>query len=265
MKEQIRSAWETRLADPGQEDDDIPGEFRFGLGRTTEIHDVKTSHRLFSVNNLRDLVRILRERSRINQKRELKTDLLYYANRNKYGSALLIPRRSRVETPLSGKVVILLDVSGSVPVQLVRQVVAAISNAEGTFNAGQGKRQGRLIAWSDSLCSDVPLNELDSIQTGGGTLLANGIRYCERYLDTESAFFIISDFQDDLAQWLNAARDLPGRRTAIGYGKTGRQTGDSGSLAEWFALVGSNGDYRKEAVSLENFVRVFDTLIIRNY
>ena len=255
-EEGIRDAWETRKTLlESMEGDEEEGEFRFGLGRTETITGGKTYHRLSVARNLRDLVRILQERSVIPRKGGFQTDHFYHVNRNKFNTDVLIPRRYRNEIHDSGKLCILLDVSGSVPVGLVRQVVGAIAKAE----RAPRRDPGRLVAWSDTLCTDVSLEDLQGIHTGGGTRLAEGIRYCKRYLDESSPFFIISDFQDDLAAWLDEARDIKGRKTAVGYGKTG-------SPAEaWFSRVGSNGDYRKKPVELKKFIEVFDTVLIRDY
>lgn len=254
----IRDAWETRgtLLDGVEDGEGLEGgDFRFGLGRTDNISGGKTYRRLSVAHNLQDLVRILQERSLTLRKSRIRTDHLYHANRNKFNTEVLIPKRYRSEIYTPAALCILLDVSGSVPTSLALQVVGAIAKAETALR----RDAGRLVAWSDSLCTDVSLDELEGVRTGGGTRLAEGIRYCKRYLDEHALFFIISDFQDDLAAWLDEARDIKGRKTAVGYGKTGL------SVEAWFSLTGSNGDYRKRPVDLKRFIEVFDMVLIRDY
>jgi hypothetical protein len=113
--------------------------------------------------------------------------------------------------------------------------------------------------WSDSLRNDLPISALETVSSGGGTVLGLGIEYCKRYLTEHSSFFIISDFQDDLAQWLAAARDIPCRKTAIAYTKTGHDT----SFEAWFSAIGSNADYHRRTVEPSEFTAMFDVVLIR--
>ncbi|MHC6201563.1 vWA domain-containing protein [Breznakiellaceae bacterium SP9] len=209
----------------------------------TELHDVK------------DLVRILRERSLLLARNRLHTDILYNINRNRFGD-VLIPRRCRIDNYHRYNLCILLDVSGSVPRGFVKRVIATIMRAEGSFN----RHSSRLICWSDCLCSDTVLSQIEAVSTGGGTMLGAGIEYCKRYLNEQSSFFIISDFQDDLNDWIAAAKGLTCKRTAIGYGRLIRES----SFAQWFAAIGSNANYRKNAVDIRQFVSVFDTVLLRD-
>jgi hypothetical protein len=251
MEDQIREQYE--LAEFQKDDEDEDDEAR--PGRSQGFTNARISRSVTECNDFYGLLNILRERSRSLKKSRLYTDLLYYANRNRFNAEILIPRRYRVDAWTQNSVCILLDVSGSVPLAFIKQAVGIIIQAEGVFD----RRRSRLVSWSDSLRDDEPLSGLRSVSSGGGTVLSGGIDYCKRYLTESSSFFIISDFQDDLGDWLTAAKSIPGRKTAIGYGKMGRDV----SFEQWFTAVGSNADYRKRPVEPGEFCAVFDVVLIK--
>jgi hypothetical protein len=224
-------------------------------GRTDTYADTQTLNTVTELRDVKDLERVLRERSFLLKRNRLHTDILYNINRNRFGD-ILVPRRYRVENYSLNNLCILLDVSGSVPPGFVKRVVRTIMGAQGSFN----KRLSRLVCWSDSLCSDTTLADIGVVSSGGGTVLGAGIEYCKRYLNERSSFFIISDFQDDLNHWISAARDLGCPKTAVGYGRLSRDA----SFEQWFYAVGSNANYRKTPVDIRRFVSVFDTVLLRD-
>jgi hypothetical protein len=224
-------------------------------GRTDNYADPQTLNTVTELRDVQDLARVLRERSFLLKRNRLHTDILYNINRNRFGD-ILVPRRYRVENYSLNNLCILLDVSGSVPPGFVKRVIRTIARAEGAFN----RRLSRLICWSDSLCSDASLADIGAVSSGGGTVLGAGIEYCKRYLNERSSFFIISDFQDDLNDWISAARNLGCSKTAVGYGRLNRDA----TFEQWFYAVGSNANYRKNPVDIRRFVSVFDTVLLRD-
>jgi hypothetical protein len=234
-------------------------------GRTDNYADTTTVNTVTELNDVKDLVRVLRERSLLLKRNRLHTDILYNINRNRFGD-ILIPRRYRVENYNLNNLCILLDVSGSVPQGFVKRVIQTIMRAEGALGGALNKHLSRLVCWSDSLCSDTSLADIGAVSSGGGTMLGAGIEYCKRYLGERSSFFIISDFQDDLNDWLAAARDLPCEKTAVGYGRFSRESswGGHSTFEEWFSAIGSNANYRKNPVDIRRFVSVFDTVLLRD-
>jgi hypothetical protein len=202
---------------------------------------------------LPQLPEILRERSLALKKIKMTNDLFYYENRNKYETGLLMPRRRRVEKLAAGNVVILLDVSGSIPATFTEAAVNAIIGAEDAFDA----ENSRLVCWSTELVEDTALFGIKKFAGGGGTSLAGGIEYCKKYIGDDSAFFIISDLQDEIAEWIEIAKTMYARKTVIAYNKFGT----SMSAEQWFSRVGSNADYRKEEVLLAEWSRHFDTFL----
>ena len=224
-------------------------------GRTDNYGDAQTLNTVTELRDVKDLARVLRERSFLLKRNRLHTDILYNINRNRFGETL-VPRRYRVENYSLNNLCILLDVSGSVPPGFVKRVIRTITRAQGAFN----RHLSRLVCWSDSLCSDTSLAEIGAISSGGGTVLAAGIEHCKQYLNERSSFFIISDFQDDLNDWIGAARSLGCSKTAVGYGRLNRDA----TFEQWFYAVGSNANYRKSPVDIRRFVSVFDTVLLRD-
>ncbi|MDR2796320.1 MAG: VWA domain-containing protein [Spirochaetaceae bacterium] len=227
---------------------------RVRRGRTTHITAVAALHSVSECDNLDQFINILRERGMVDKQRRIFTDMLYNANRNKFNSDIFIPRRRRVTDRTPAALCILLDVSGSVPAAFLKRIVHTIIQAEGFFN----KEKSRLVCWSDSLCSDTPLNELEKLTAGGGTILASGIEYCKKYLDENASFFIVSDFQDDIGDWISAAKNINTRKTAVGYAGPGRNL----KLSEWFSRAGSNADSHRAEVTLKDFSAVFDLVLL---
>jgi hypothetical protein len=233
---------------------DADGGERIKRGRTTNITGQATLHSISECGSIEQFLAILRERCITDKRRRLFTDMLYNINRNKFDSSLFIPRRLRVIDKTPAPVCILLDVSGSVPAALLKRIVRAIADAECFLD----KKKSRLVCWSDSLCQDAPLDEINNFTSGGGTILAPGIEYCKKYLSENASFFIVSDFQDDLSDWISAARTIRARKTAVAC------AADSGlNFTEWFSRAGSNANSHTEEVTPREFTAVFDTVLLR--
>ncbi|GMO31477.1 MAG: hypothetical protein Ta2F_06940 [Termitinemataceae bacterium] len=235
--------------------DDV-NDKRIKRGRTTHKSSANAVYSVSECTGLQDLLYILKERSFYQQKRKLYTNMMYHTNRNKFSSAVIIPRRHKINNSTPANLCILLDVSGSLPVVFLQNVVKTIIKGEGIFN----KSKSRLVCWSDYLISDTNFNDLSGIRSGGSTMLSGGINYCKRYLTEESAFFLISDFQDDLEDWIKCAKDIKAKKTAIGY----TNAVSSVSFAKWFSGIGSNSDSHRAELSVKQFTDVFDTVLLRS-
>jgi hypothetical protein len=224
-------------------------------GRT--LHHTKTeSGGSYTVTgtSIRELPEILKERSLALKKIKMTNDLFYYENRNKYETGLLMPRRRKIEKLAVGNVVILLDVSGSIPDSFTESAVNAIIEAQNTFDA----ENSRLVRWAADLVDDTDIFKINKVTGGGGTQLAGGIEYCKKHLTDNSVFFIISDLQDEIADWIKSVKTMNTRKTVIAYNKYGEPM----SAERWFSRAGSNADYRKEEVPLAEWSRHFDTLLV---
>jgi hypothetical protein len=231
------------------------GDERIRRGRTNRITGTAALHSISECVSLEQFLAILRERCVTDKKRRLFTDMLYNINRNKFGGDIFIPRRMRVIDKTPAPVCILLDVSGSVPPALLKRIVRTITQAEIFLD----KKKSRLVCWSDSLCSDTPLDGIRNFPAGGGTILAAGIEYCKKYLNENASFFIVSDFQDDLGDWINAARKIKARKTAVACAAAEPRL----NFTDWFSRAGSNANSHTTEVTPCEFSAVFDTVLLR--
>jgi hypothetical protein len=251
-EKQIQEAHETRktiIPCCGSEVDE-----RIRRGRTTSVTGQAALHSISECNSLEQFLAILRERSVTDKRRRLFTDMLYNINRNKFDSNIFIPRRLYVSDKTPVPVCILLDVSGSVPTALLKRIVRAIADVEYFLD----KKKSRLVCWSDGLCSDTPLEGINNFTAGGGTILAPGIKYCKKYLCDNASFFIVSDFQDDLGDWIRAARNISARKTAVACTAADARL----NFAEWFSRAGSNANSHTTEVTPAEFTAVFDTVLL---
>jgi len=148
--------------------------------------------------------------------RRIDTNLLYYANRKKISSSVVVPRRHTTERWVPTNVTIVVDVSGSVKTDYVERVINAIKDA----NTGIDLKSSRIIFCDTKVVSDESLGQREKyVYSGGGTNIAVGISYAlEKYVHKQTdKLFVISDFCDDLIEWQQAAQGRPGIKYAIGY------------------------------------------------
>jgi hypothetical protein len=112
---------------------------------------------------------------------------------------------------------IVVDISSSVPTAYVERVINSIVDT----NSGIDLKNSHIIFCDTQVQSDEIMSKRTrSVYRGGGTEIANGIKYvkeqgyCKKKTDK---LFIISDFEDNLENWLEEAIQIPGIKYAIGY------------------------------------------------
>lgn len=149
--------------------------------------------------------------------RKWNSDVLYNSNRGKFSSKVVVPRRHLTERWMPTEVHIIVDVSGSVPTDYVERVINSIV----ANNSGVDLTKSHIVFCDTKVVSDEIMSKrTKSVYAGGGTEIANGIKYvkekgyCSKKTDK---LFIISDFEDTLSKWVEEARDIPGQKYAIGY------------------------------------------------
>ena len=131
----------------------------------------------------------------------LKSDQLYYSNR-KPELEVIIPRRIYEPKQCFSRMVVLIDISGSMNEVLLAHVVSTLQALQPAF-----QKSARIIQWNTRLVSDDTLHNYTP-KIGGGTNIAGGIDYCKKYVDTKSVFIIISDMADNLDAWLEKGEGL---------------------------------------------------------
>ena len=144
-------------------------------------------------------------------------DPLYNYNRGKTSGGVMRTRITTVEEYRPGNLVALIDVSGSVDIELVKALLSEILKYKSKFGT-----KSRIILWDTCLVDDLPLkrSNLEAICCGGGTSIARGIRYAkEKYLKSEQdKLCVISDFEDCLGDWAEELAEVKGETFAVCWG-----------------------------------------------
>ena len=144
-------------------------------------------------------------------------DPLYNYNRGKTSGGVMRTRITTVEEYRPGNLVALIDVSGSVDIELVKALLSEILKYKSKFGT-----KSRIILWDTRLVDDLPLkrSNLEAICCGGGTTIARGIRYAkEKYLKSEQdKLCVISDFEDCLGDWAEELAEVKGETFAVCWG-----------------------------------------------
>ena len=144
-------------------------------------------------------------------------DPLYNYNRGKTYGGVMRTRITTVEEYRPGNLVALIDVSGSVDIELVKALLSEILKYKSKFGT-----KSRIILWDTHLVDDLPLkrSNLEAICCGGGTSIARGIKYAkEKYLKSEQdKLCIISDFEDYLGAWAEELAEVKGETFAVCWG-----------------------------------------------
>lgn len=144
-------------------------------------------------------------------------DPLYNYNRGKTSGGVMRTRITTVEEYRPGNLVALIDVSGSVDIELVKALLSEILKYKSKFGT-----KSRIILWDTRLVDDLPLkrSNLEAICCGGGTSIARGIKYAkEKYLKSEQdKLCVISDFEDCLGDWAEELAEVKGETFAVCWG-----------------------------------------------
>ena len=126
----------------------------------------------------------------------------------------------KLEKDSEPRVVFLIDVSGSMDTDLIDRVLKTISISLKKIST---KVRYDVITWHTSLATHYrdldPRHPLTSFPCGGGTSLAEGIKYFGVHYKKNSPLIVISDFEDCLEDWNTEANKLPGYQIyGINYG-----------------------------------------------
>lgn len=144
-------------------------------------------------------------------------DPLYNYNRGKTSGGVMRTRITTVEEYRPGNLVALIDVSGSVDIELVKALLAEVLKYKSKFGP-----KSRIILWDTRLVDDLQLKKsnLEAICCGGGTSIARGIKYAkDKYLKSEQdKLCVISDFEDDLDDWADELVGIKGDTFAVCWG-----------------------------------------------
>lgn len=129
-------------------------------------------------------------------------DMLWNYNRGINRTLINPSYKQKVNIKTKPTVVFLIDVSGSMDTQLVKRCLSTISRKMKKINGGL---KYNVITWSTRLGDHIkdidPRKPIPNIHTGGGTSLANGIKYFKDNYNNNAILIIISDLEDYLEEW----------------------------------------------------------------
>ena len=134
--------------------------------------------------------------------------------------------KNRIST--KPKIVYLIDISGSMDTVLIDRILSTISKKMKQINRGLTYD---IITWNTNLgehIKDIKAGEqVRKIRTGGGTRMAQGIKYFKNHYDENCILIVASDFEDYLEEW-NSILD-----TMSGYMVYGFNYGRSNYNIKW--------------------------------
>lgn len=144
-------------------------------------------------------------------KYSLKKDLTYLYNRGINRTVISPVYHNKVKLVAQPKIVFLIDVSGSMNTELVNRILNSISRKM------KGIRKGLsydIITWNtrkqDHYKDIDPKGKPPTIHVGGGTRMAEGIKYFGKNYDKDCILVLISDFEDYLDEWETVSNSMSG-------------------------------------------------------
>ena len=132
-------------------------------------------------------------------------NIMYYYNRRKYGKVDVVTKETRENIYRPGNIYVIVDCSGSIDERAIKKMLNVIKQLSKKCGS-----KSRVIWWDTRLCKDVLLRDPQEPICGGGTDIAEGIKYVrERYLKSSNdKLFIISDYYDSLGKWYQEASHI---------------------------------------------------------
>lgn len=185
------------FSDGGDNDASSGNYSPFGTGgKRSEIIDVKDTHALEN-----ELLKAVYNKTVLNTRQ----DPVYYYNRKKYNSNVMISRSREEQLWKPGNIILLVDCSGSIDDTAIGTMVKTVRHI-----AKKCGPKSRIIWWDTFLEGDYPLNADKGPKGYGGTNIAKGIEYVRQHYLRQSndKLVIISDYADSLTQWYDEVRKI---------------------------------------------------------
>lgn len=108
-------------------------------------------------------------------------------------------------------IVFLIDISGSMNTNLIDRILKTISNKMKSIQKGL---KYNIITCNTQVHEHIqnidPKKPVPRIASGGGTYMAEGIRFFKEHYDKNAILILISDFEDDLRSWHEIEKNMPG-------------------------------------------------------
>lgn len=154
--------------------------------------------RIYDYKNSKALARKLLNEIINKQVLMCRQDNLYYYNRQKYNSNLLISKMKSEDLYRPGNIYLLVDCSCSIGSDVIEAIIGVVKNISKKCGP-----HSRIIWWDTALAGDYPLKELKGPTHCGGTTISRGIHYVsEKYLKrSNDKLIVLSDYEDSLHMW----------------------------------------------------------------
>ena len=229
-------------------DDSSSSYSPFGTGgKRSEIIDVKDTHALEN-----ELLKAVYNKTVLNTRQ----DPVYYYNRKKYNSNVMISRSREEQLWRPGNIVLLVDCSGSINDAAIGAMIKCVRRI-----AKKCGPKSRIVWWDTELEGDYPLNADKGPKGYGGTRISKGIKYVrDHYLrQSNDKLVIISDYADSITSWYNEVKKI--KNDVVGlcwlYSKDKTETTKQ-YLSNWW----SYDDSGEENKSFDKFLKKIPTTLI---
>ena len=220
----------------------------FGTGlKRSEIIDVKDTHALEN-----ELLKAVYNKTVLNTRQ----DPVYYYNRKKYNSNVMISRSREEQLWRPGNIILLVDCSGSIDDTAIGTMVKTVRRI-----AKKCGPKSRIIWWDAFLEGDYSLNADKGPKGYGGTNIAKGIKYVRQHYLRQSndKLVIISDYADSLTQWYDEVKKI--KNDVVGlcwlYSRDKTETAKQ-YLSNWWSYD-NDGEENK---SFDKFLKKIPTTLI---
>ena len=230
------------------EDDTNNSYSPFGTGgKRSAIIDVKDTHALEN-----ELLKAVYNKTVLNTRQ----DPVYYYNRKKYNSNVMISRSREEQLWRPGNIVLLVDCSGSIDDTAIGTMVKTVRRI-----AKKCGPKSRIIWWDTFLEGDYPLNADKGPKGYGGTRISKGIDYVRKHYLRQSndKLVIISDYADSLTSWYDEVKKI--KNDVVGlcwlYSKDKTETTKQ-YLSSWWSYNNSG----EENKSFDKFLKKIPTTLI---
>lgn len=152
----------------------------------------------FSINDTKELEEFILRNCYNKSVLDTRNDTMYYYNRKKYNSNLMISKNETQELYRPGNIYLLVDCSGSIDYKAIEKMIGVIQRIANVL-----QKHSRIIWWSTELNGNFLLSKVEKPTGSGGTDIAPGIKYIrENYLKNDNdKLIIISDYFDSLKTW----------------------------------------------------------------
>ena len=220
----------------------------FGTGgKRSAIIDIKDTHALEN-----ELLKAVYNKTVMNTRQ----DPVYYYNRKKYNSNVMISRSREEQLWRPGNIILLVDCSGSIDDTAIGAMIKCVRRI-----AKKCGPKSRIVWWDTSLEGDYPLNADKGPKGYGGTNIAKGIKYIRQHYLRQSndKLVIISDYADSLTMWYDEAKKIKNDIVGLCWLYTEDKTETPRQyLSNWWSY-GNGGEENK---SYDKFLKKIPTTLV---